>query len=121
MVDFTPKSAIGNTSPYSEPSSQTSQVVVPPLPQIGGERPSQDLKAESPVCDFRLGCALVLETFPNGAASAHAAITSTPHLAEALFNAGLITNRGMAVAMARAMQEARTSPLPGCICSRSPS
>jgi len=69
------------------------------------------------ICDFRSGCALIADTFPDRAALAQAAITSTPHLAEALFRAGLIADGKAAIAMALAMQEARMCPLSVCCCT----
>ncbi len=70
------------------------------------------------VCDFRPGCKLIVDAFPNDGKVAQAAITSTPHLAEALLRSGLITNGKAAIDMALALQEARTDPLPGCSCLR---
>lgn len=73
-------------------------------------------KAGSLVCDFRPGCALISDVFPDRAAFAQAAIRSTLHLAETLFQAGLITNGRAAIDMALAMQEARTCSPTGCSC-----
>ena len=73
-------------------------------------------KAKLRLCDFRRGCALINDVFPDRPEFAREVITSSPHLAEALYRSGLIVNGKAAVDMALAMQEARTCPPSGCDC-----
>lgn len=80
----------------------------------GGDAPLR--AAEAVLCDFRRGCALVVDLFPDRAAFAQITIQSNPHLAEALFELGWSTDGKSVVDMALAMQEARTCPPSGCSC-----
>jgi hypothetical protein len=69
------------------------------------------------LCDFRDRCALISDLFPDRTAFALLSINSTPHLAEALFQSGLISDGRAAINMALAIQEARGCPPRGCSCT----
>jgi hypothetical protein len=73
-------------------------------------------KPPSLICDFASGCVLMGDIFLDRAAFAQQTVTSTPHLAEGLFQSGLIMSIEAAIDMALAIQEARTDPPSGCIC-----
>jgi hypothetical protein len=75
--------------------------------------------ASNQICDFREGCAIIHKAFGAGATSALHIICGTPHLAEALFAAG-VTGRREAIDMARAIQEARRCPFERCGCLLQP-
>lgn len=69
------------------------------------------------VCDFRAGCANMKKAFGARATlTVTEAIRSSPHLAEALVIAGLVS-RPDAVNMALALQDARQCPMPDCDCT----
>ena len=115
--------AFGNTPARSGSSPSNSQVTC--LARTHGDVGSSpyerqddgnDLKVERIVCDFRPGCALILDLFPANSVFALLAVRSAPHLAEALFQSGLITNGGAAIDMALAIQESRRCPSFDCSC-----
>lgn len=67
-------------------------------------------------CDFRLGCAIIVDLFHDNAATAYVAIQTHPHLAECLIKLGWTTDGHAAVDMALAIQDARTCPPLCCGC-----
>jgi hypothetical protein len=121
MTHFLTEFPVGNTPPCSKSSchsSQASELARVDEPRTLCHAEPTSFSIGRLICDFRSGCALIFDAFPDKAAIAQLHISSTPHLAEALFQGGLITNGQAAIDMALAMQEARTSPLPGCSCLR---
>lgn len=75
------------------------------------------MKSANGTCDFGPNCANLKNAFgPSAAAGAIEIVRSSPHLAEALVNAGLVSACN-AVNMALALQEARQCPLPSCPCT----
>lgn len=81
--------------------------------------PSGKRQEPDSICDYRKGCALITELFPETFALAQLVICSKPHLAEALFQLGLTAYGRPSTNMALAIQEARTDPPSRCGCSRS--
>jgi hypothetical protein len=84
-------------------------------------RPAEVLRARqddaSAICDFRPGCTLIFRLTPNDAAYAQSVISSTPHLAQALFELGLTAYGAASIEMALAVQEARECPFSDCSCA----
>ena len=71
-------------------------------------------------CDFRDGCALAVELFGPRAEILRQAIRANPHLAEAVYALGVSQDVPSAIAMARAIQDARTYPPTCCGCAHRP-
>lgn len=70
------------------------------------------------ICDFRCGCVLVSELFPQTFAVALDLIASNPHLADAFFQLSLTAYGKASIDMALAIQEARSEPPRDCPCNQ---
>ena len=69
-------------------------------------------------CDFRRGCRSFLSVFPSVSELAWLLLAAQPlHLAELLFNLGLVESHQAAIDMALALQELRRNPPIHCACA----
>jgi hypothetical protein len=76
-------------------------------------------KPGAPICDWRRGCPLITDVFPENSTLAQLVISSTPHLAEALVRLGMPYS-STTIDMALALQEARHCPPFACLCLATP-
>src|SRR5438094_9705192 len=94
----------------SGPQSPTCQV-------FGAHVVLTPAEAHTPLCDFRPGCPILLELFPENTEHVGEVLRVRPlHLAEALFRLNVTDGLEAAVHLALAIQHSRFCPLPGCTC-----
>jgi hypothetical protein len=109
MVHSVIKSAFGNSPLNTATLCKDSQISECHQSANSGHR-------GLPICDWRPGCALIADGFPDKSEVAEAIINSTPHLAEAMVRLGMLYGQ-TAIDMARALQEGRIWPPADCTCT----